>query len=67
MAQSVKMRRFTVAIDETDYAALRELGEHQKPPVNLQYMMRLAVRELLDRCADAQLPLKLPPFPRSPR
>jgi hypothetical protein len=60
MAQSTKMKRFTVALDESDYSALRELGERQKPSLNLQYMMRLAVRELLDRHADAQLPLKLP-------
>ena len=53
------MKRFTVALDEADYVALRELGERQKPALNLQYMMRLAVRDLLDRHVDAQLPLKL--------
>jgi hypothetical protein len=60
MAQSAKMKRFTIALDEADYAALRELGERQKPSLNLQYMVRLAVRDLLDRHADAQLPLRLP-------
>ena len=60
MAQSAKMKRFTIALDEADYAALRELGERQKPSLNLQYMVRLAVRDLLDRHADAQLPLILP-------
>ena len=60
MARSAKMKRFTVALDEADYEALRELGERQKPSVNLQYMVRLAVRELLDRHADPQLPLGMP-------
>ena len=60
MARSTTVKRFTVALDEADYAALRELGERQKPPLNLQYMMRLAFRDLLDRHVDAQLPLKLP-------
>jgi hypothetical protein len=60
MAQSATMKRFTIALDEVDYAALRELGERQKPSLNLQYMVRLAVRDLLDRHADAQLPLRLP-------
>ena len=60
MAQSSKMKRFTIALDEADYAALRELGERQKPSLNLQYMVRLAVRDLMDRHADAQLPLRVP-------
>ena len=54
------MKRFTIALDEVDYAALRELGERQKPSLNLHYMVRLAVRDLLDRHADAQLPLRVP-------
>ena len=61
MARPTKMKRFTVALDPADHAALRELGERQKPSVNLQYMIQLAVKELLDRHADAQLPLQLPP------
>jgi hypothetical protein len=46
-----RYRRFTVSLDESDYKALRELGEGQKPPLNLQYMVRLAVRNLLDQRA----------------
>lgn len=60
MTRPAKMKRFTVALDAAEYAALRELGERQKPSLNLQYMVRLAVKDLLDRHADAQLPLKLP-------
>lgn len=40
MAQPTQMKRFTVALDAAEYAALRELGERQKPSVNLQYMVR---------------------------
>lgn len=61
MARLSKMKRFTVALEAADHAALRELGERQKPSVNLQYMVRWAVKDLLDRQADAQLPLRLPP------
>ena len=54
-----KQKRFTVSLDESDYAALRELGEAQKPALNLQYMLRLAVRNLLDQQETQQLTLPL--------
>ena len=49
-----RYRRFTVSLDERDYKALRKLGEIQKPPLNLQYLVRLAVRNLLDQHAEKQ-------------
>lgn len=51
MPKTKRYKRFTVSLDEADYKALRELGEAQKPPLNLQYLVRLAVRNLLDQHA----------------
>lgn len=52
-------KRFTVSLDPADYAALRALGEAQKPPLNLQYLLRLAVKNLLDQHATKQLTFPL--------
>jgi hypothetical protein len=54
MPNVLRYRRFTVSLDERDYKALRKLGESQKPPLNLQYLVRLAVRNLLDQHAGEQ-------------
>lgn len=60
MAGLTHQKRFTVSVDQVDYDALQELGHTASPPVNLQYLMRLAVRNLLDQHAAKQLqfPLK---------
>jgi hypothetical protein len=55
----MKHKRFTVSIDRADYEALQELGQSVKPPVNLQYLVRLAVRNLLEQHAARQLALPL--------
>lgn len=52
-------KRFTVSVDQTDYDALQELGRAASPPVNLQYLVRLAVRNLLEQHAAKQLPFPL--------
>lgn len=52
-------KRFTVSVDQADYEALQELGRTATPPVNLQYLMRLAVRNLLDQHAAKQLTFPL--------
>lgn len=52
-------RRFTVSLEERDYQALRSLGEAQRPPLKLQYMVELAIRNLLDQHANDQLALGL--------
>lgn len=49
MARLTHEKRFTVSVDQADYDALQELGRSASPPVNLQYLMRLAVRNLLER------------------
>jgi hypothetical protein len=59
MAKASEQKRFTVSLDEADYAALRKLGEAQKPSLNLQYMVRLAVKNLLDQNAAKQLSFPL--------
>lgn len=59
MTKASQPKRFTVSLDEADYAALRELGESQKPPLNLQYLVRLAIKDLLDRHATKQLSFPL--------
>lgn len=59
MTRVLEMKRFTVALDDADYTALRALAQRQKPTVNLQYMVRLAVRDLLEHHGESQLPLKL--------
>lgn len=55
MAGLKHQKRFTVSVDQADYDALQELGRAVNPPVNLQYLMRLAVRNLLDQHAAKQL------------
>jgi hypothetical protein len=59
MAKPQKQKRFTVSLDESDYVALRQLGESQKPSLNLQYLLRLAVKNLLDQHAANQLSFPL--------
>ena len=62
MAGLKHQKRFTVSLEESDYVALGELGRSVTPSLNLQYMVRLAVRSLLDQHESAQLPF---PFRRS--
>lgn len=59
MPETKSPKRFTVSLDEADYKALSELGQSISPPLNLQYLMRLAVRNLLDQHASKQLILPL--------
>ena len=59
MAGLTHHRRFTVSIDQDDYDALQALGRTVSPPVNLQYLMRLAVRNLLDQHEAKQLTFPL--------
>ena len=59
MPEAKILKRFTVSLDEADYQSLSELGQSISPPLNLQYLMRLAVRNLLDQHASRQLTLPL--------
>ena len=59
MAELKHQKRFTVSVDQADYDALLELGRSESPPVNLQYLIRLAVRKLLEQHSAQQLVLPL--------
>lgn len=59
MARLTHQKRFTVSVDQADYDALQNLGSTVTPPVNLQYLMRLAVRNLLDQHTAKQLTFPL--------
>jgi hypothetical protein len=59
MSGSTRQKRFTVSLDSADYDALRALAEGHKPPLKLQYVMSVAVRQLLDRHAAKQLSFPL--------
>jgi hypothetical protein len=55
-------KRFSIALDIADYDALQRLGAAQRPPLKQQYLVELAVKNLLDQHANRQLsfPLKQP-------
>lgn len=57
--QAQFQKRFSVSLDVEDHAALVALGQAQRPPLNLQYLVRLAVRNLLDQHATKQLTFPL--------
>ncbi|MHB8388897.1 MAG: hypothetical protein ACYDBH_04850 [Acidobacteriaceae bacterium] len=48
MPASQPPKRFTISLDTGDYEALRKLAEAQRPPLPLQYVVRLAIRRFLD-------------------
>lgn len=54
-----EQKRFTVSLDAADHQALLELGEAQRPPLTLQYLVRLAVKNLLEEQAAKQLSFPL--------
>ena len=49
MPKSQPPKRFTISLDAEDYEALRKLADAQRPPLPLQYVVRLAVRRFLDQ------------------
>lgn len=51
------MRRFTVSLPESEYESLRGLVEAHQPRLTMNYAVQFAVRQLLDRSGDRQLPL----------
>lgn len=55
-------KRFSIALDLADYEALQKLGAQQRPQLKMQYLVELAVKNLLDQHANRQLsfPLKQP-------
>lgn len=59
MPSSSRQKRFTVSLDPADYDELRAIADDHKPPLKLQYVMGVAVRQLLDRHAARQLTFPL--------
>lgn len=55
----MSMKRFTVSLPAAEYLQLRELGESQVPPLNLQYLVRLAILRLIDQQSSGQLSLPM--------
>lgn len=59
MPKTTEMKRFTVSLELQEYEALRRVAEAQRPPLSLQYVVRYALQEFLDRHEGRQLTLKL--------
>lgn len=61
MARTLKpsRKRFSVSLDLVDYDALQKLGAAQRPPLKQQYLVELAIKDLLDRHASKQLSFPL--------
>lgn len=59
MAKAARQKRFTVSLASEDYEALRALAEGHRPSLSLQYVVNVAVKELLERHASKQLTFPL--------
>lgn len=53
------VRRFTVSLDPREYEQLNQLARGHRPPLSLQYVVRYAIRLLLDRADDPELAERL--------
>lgn len=58
MANALR-KRFTVSLESGDYDALRAIADHHRPPLKLQYVVNVAVKNLLERQAAKQLTFPL--------
>lgn len=59
MAKTQQQKRFTVSLDAEDYDALRAIADGHRPPLKLQYVVNVAVKNLLKRHAARQLTFPL--------
>lgn len=59
MPKATEMKRFTVSLEPRAYDALRQVADSQRPPISLQYIVRYALEEFLDRHQGRPLTLKL--------
>lgn len=59
MGKSDTKRRFSISLEVDDYEALRALAEGHRPPLSLQYVVNVAVKDLLEKHASRQLTLPL--------
>lgn len=59
MVKAMKQKRFTVSLEVEDYEALRTIADDHRPPLKLQYVVNVAVKNLLERQAAKQLTFPL--------
>lgn len=59
LTKAEKQKRFTVSLDAADYDALRAIADDHRPPLKLQYVVSVAVKNLLERHATKQLSFPL--------
>ncbi|PJK27683.1 hypothetical protein [Minwuia thermotolerans] len=53
-----EMKRFSVSVEREEYEALRHIAQSHRPPLSLQYVVRYALQEFLDKHEGQQLMLK---------
>jgi len=56
---SSSKKRLSISLEMEDYDALRALAEGHRPPLSLQYILNVAVKDLLEKHATRQLTLPL--------
>ncbi|WP_136625086.1 hypothetical protein [Aureimonas flava] len=59
MMKTLQQKRFTVSLDNNDYEALRAIADSHQPPLKLQYVVNVAIKNLLERHAVRQLAFPL--------
>ncbi|MCX5478012.1 hypothetical protein OSH08_03290 [Kaistia geumhonensis] len=59
VVMSSTKKRLTISLELEDYDALRALAEGHRPPLSLQYILSVAVKDLLEKHAARQLALPL--------
>lgn len=59
MSKLLSKKRFTVSLDTGDYEAMRLIADGHSPPLKLQYVVNVAVKNLLERHAARQLTFPL--------
>lgn len=59
MAESKRIKRFTVSIDEAEYLELQRIAQAHRPRLSLQYVVRYALQKFLDENKGKQLSLRL--------
>ncbi len=52
-------KRFSVSVEQEDYAALEELANGHSPRLTMTYVVNYAIKRLLEQARDPQIPLKL--------
>lgn len=59
VGMSSSKKRLSISLELEDYDALRALAEGHRPPLSLQYILSVAVKDLLEKHATRQLTLPL--------